>query len=114
MLTELRQAGLRIAIDDFGSGYSSLSYLSRLPVDIVKLDRSLIIDLEHSFTGAEHGSSYHPHDTGANIQLVAEEDEKVKSNCNYYTRCTVMKCKVLFLASHYQPRSCNRVTTTTL
>ena len=38
VLRNLREAGLRIAIDDFGIGYSSLSYLAELPVDIVKLD----------------------------------------------------------------------------
>jgi predicted signal transduction protein with EAL and GGDEF domain len=38
VLRNLREAGLRIAIDDFGIGYSSLSYLADLPVDIVKLD----------------------------------------------------------------------------
>lgn len=48
LLNQLRAAGIKIAIDDFGSGYSSLAYLSRLPVDLVKLDRSLIVELEHS------------------------------------------------------------------
>ena len=41
-LSALRGAGVRIALDDFGSGYSSLGQLERLPVDIIKIDRDLI------------------------------------------------------------------------
>ena len=40
VLNELKMLGVRLAIDDFGSGYSSLNYLKRLPVDVVKLDGS--------------------------------------------------------------------------
>lgn len=43
---QLQQLGVRIALDDFGAGYSSLAHLAQLPVDILKLDGQLIADLE--------------------------------------------------------------------
>lgn len=47
-LQALKALGVRISIDDFGTGYSSLAHLSRLPVDVLKIDRVLIQDLENS------------------------------------------------------------------
>jgi diguanylate cyclase (GGDEF)-like protein/PAS domain S-box-containing protein len=46
-LEELHAHGVRIAIDDFGTGFSSLGHLRRLPVDLIKVDRSFVQGIEH-------------------------------------------------------------------
>jgi EAL domain-containing protein (putative c-di-GMP-specific phosphodiesterase class I) len=45
-LTRLREAGLKIAVDDFGTGYASLAYLTSLPLDMLKIDRGLVAEIE--------------------------------------------------------------------
>jgi len=47
-LKDLRAARIRVAVDDFGSGYSSLNYIRRLPIDVLKIDRAFIADIGES------------------------------------------------------------------
>jgi diguanylate cyclase (GGDEF)-like protein len=45
VLMSLHELGVRLAIDDFGSGHSSLSYLKRLPIDVLKIDKSFVLQM---------------------------------------------------------------------
>ena len=47
-LEDLRRLGVQLALDDFGAGYSSLSYLQQLPFDKLKIDRGFVAALDHS------------------------------------------------------------------
>jgi diguanylate cyclase len=48
-ITELKELGIRIALDDFGKGFNSLNYLKQLPVDTLKIDRAFIANLPEDF-----------------------------------------------------------------
>jgi EAL domain-containing protein (putative c-di-GMP-specific phosphodiesterase class I) len=51
-LAEIRALGVRVAVDDFGTGWSSLATLASLPVDVLKLDRSFTAAMDESPTHA--------------------------------------------------------------
>jgi diguanylate cyclase (GGDEF)-like protein len=52
-LEYFKNFGVQISLDDFGSGYSSLSYIHQLPIDKIKIDRSFVIDIERGGNGSE-------------------------------------------------------------
>ena len=71
-LTRLRRAGITIAIDDFGMGHSSLSYLKRFPIDALKIDRNFVEDLPERIEDAAIVRSVIELAQGLNLRVVAE------------------------------------------
>jgi diguanylate cyclase (GGDEF)-like protein len=69
MLNELKEMGVRLAVDDFGAGYSSLTYLSKFPVDELKIDQSFVKGLPEQRQSAAI--------IGAVVGLARELDLKV-------------------------------------
>ena len=51
LMCELKELGVSLALDDFGKGYSSLSYLHRFPIDRIKIDRAFVGGLPESRAG---------------------------------------------------------------
>jgi|TARA_B100000446_G_scaffold59089_1_gene54944 EAL domain-containing protein (putative c-di-GMP-specific phosphodiesterase class I)/FixJ family two-component response regulator/GGDEF domain-containing protein len=89
-LIRLRTLGFKLLIDDFGVGYSSLGYLSKLPVDGVKLDRALIADIESSLAMQSMIRNITRMSHDLNLKVVAEGVETAyqcelikKLGCDY-------------------------------
>jgi diguanylate cyclase (GGDEF)-like protein/PAS domain S-box-containing protein len=71
-LASLKQLGLRIAIDDFGTGYASLSYLERMPVDMLKVDRSFIASSDDNRRARELLKAIHDIGDTLSLETLAE------------------------------------------
>ncbi|MDP9136666.1 MAG: bifunctional diguanylate cyclase/phosphodiesterase, partial [Pseudomonadota bacterium] len=71
-LLPLRKKGLRFAVDDFGVGYSSLSYLSRLPIDTLKIDKSFINTLQDGVDNEVMVTTIQRMAEGLRLETVAE------------------------------------------
>lgn len=72
VLLELKSCGIKISMDDFGTGYSSLSWLSKLPIDTIKIDRSLIINLDSNSKNIVIIKSIIAVADSLNIKVIAE------------------------------------------
>ena len=71
-LKAFKAMGARVAIDDFGTGYSSLGYLQRFPLDVLKIDRSFVMDLPASTNSAAIVGAILTLGHGLGLEVVAE------------------------------------------
>ncbi len=76
-LNDVRAMGIRVAIDDFGIGYSSLSYLVRLPIDSLKIDKSFIDNISNSKEAKAIVSAIINLCRDLNLKVIAEGVETV-------------------------------------
>ncbi len=75
-LRGLHDLGVRLALDDFGTGYSSLAYISRLPLDIIKVDRSFVAGLADSTANHSIIAAVSALARGLGIEVTAEGIER--------------------------------------
>ncbi|WP_168714391.1 sensor domain-containing protein [Niallia nealsonii] len=88
ILNELKKIGFLISIDDFGKGYSSLSYLKHLPIDTLKIDKSFVDDINDPVHKGSLVKAIIDMGQNMNFSVIAEGIEKldqvhflVKNNC---------------------------------
>ncbi|MBS1158558.1 MAG: hypothetical protein H6R15_977 [Proteobacteria bacterium] len=72
ILRAIREMGVAVVLDDFGTGYSSLNHLTQLPIDAVKLDHSLVLDLGHDRRSALVADSVIKLASALGLAVVAE------------------------------------------
>lgn len=72
LLARLRQLGVTVAVDDFGTGYSSLAYLRRLPIDVLKIDRSFVMAADRDDEDAQIAKTILALGRALRLQVVAE------------------------------------------
>jgi diguanylate cyclase (GGDEF)-like protein len=89
-LQKLRDLGHAICVDDFGTGYSSLSYMKRLPLNVIKIDRSFISNVPHDQNDLEISQAIISLSHSLGYEVVAEGVETQKQmdylidkSCNY-------------------------------
>ncbi len=80
-LTQISEMGIKIVIDDFGTGYTSFSHLKRLPIDMLKIDRTFIKNLHHNEDDASIVRAVIVLSKSLNINIIAKgvETEEQKS-----------------------------------
>lgn len=89
-LEEIHRMGLRVAVDDFGTGFSSLTYLKKFPVNSVKIDREFVMSIPHNSDDAAIVSAILAMGKSLGLEVVAEGVETEEQlnflrerNCEY-------------------------------
>lgn len=89
-MAELRQLGVRLALDDFGSGYSSLGYLRRFPVHSIKIDQGFVADIGRSPTAVavigaitNMAHVYGLTVTAEGVETTTQRDEVTAAGCEF-------------------------------
>lgn len=82
MLNAFKKLGVRISIDDFGTGFSSLNYLSRMPIDTLKIDQTFIQDICTGETGKEVVTAIIQLAKNLDLKVIAEGVE-TDSQCSF-------------------------------
>lgn len=72
MLRELKRLGISLAVDDFGTGFSSLAYLRRFPIDVLKLDRSFVLQQDQDVSTFDFIKAFVDMAHALNMAVVAE------------------------------------------
>ena len=76
ILNRLRVKGIRIAIDDFGSGYAAMTYLRELPIDEIKLDRQFVAPILRDPRAELRGAQRIPPDVCPSVPTITESGER--------------------------------------
>ncbi|BEH12955.1 EAL domain-containing protein [Marinobacter shengliensis] len=103
-MNDLKQLGVRFSLNDFGAGYSSLSYLKRLSLDQIKIDQSFVRDLTTNPASAAIVDSIIGLSQGLGLEVIAEgveteaqRDWLVAHGCDHFQGYLFGKPGPLFL-----------------